>query len=213
MSNKIERPLDDHYITPPEVVRALLSVEPFMHSKIWEPCAGTGELAETLRSEGRNVYASTIQSKEFYNKELPDVDCGVDFLKQTRMLDNCKTIITNPPYGRLYGKKDKLAVEKIIRHAVSLRFYKMAMLLPMSFLGGIARKEGLFKELPPSSFYQFSNRIKMYPAGIDVTGKNTPLNYYGWFVWQAGEMWKERKPEFAGWLNSNEFKEHIVKRN
>ncbi len=99
----------------------MLAVESFNRKfgeKVWEPCAGTGELAEALRAEGLNVYASTIQPKEFYNKELSKIDCGVDFLKQNELPKNCTEIITNPPYGMLYGKKDAKTAEKIIRHAV-----------------------------------------------------------------------------------------------
>jgi len=45
------RPPTDHYPTPPEMVRALLSVESFSGG-IWEPCAGSGDMAAVLREAG-----------------------------------------------------------------------------------------------------------------------------------------------------------------
>lgn len=177
------RPADDHYPTPPEVTRALLSVERFSGG-IWEPCAGSGEMAFELPGK---VFASTIGEGHFY------VQGGYDFLKAPGLIH--PNIVTNPPF--------KIANE-IIEHAISLNPAKIALLLNIKFLAGERRHGNLFSNHPPCRFYPFSNRVTMWPAGVKGTG-NPGTETFAWFIWE----WPFRpvQPVLAGWLNSKDFLE------
>lgn len=199
--NPIKRPTDDCYPTPPEATRALLSVEAFPCG-VWEPCAGPGDLAAVLREAGYTVRATTVYDGR-HERDMPKhrVIGNLDFLNTSET--NHPNIVTNPPYGMLHGKKNRKAAEIIVRHALSLRPSKVAMLLPMQFLGGEGRKNGLFAEHPPTRFYQFSDRLKFYPAGIDTDGLSGPKHYFAWFIWEY--PFAVRLPQFGGWLNSKEF--------
>ena len=50
---------DDFYATPPEAVRALLSVENFSGT-LWEPACGDGAIVNVLREAGHTVYATDL---------------------------------------------------------------------------------------------------------------------------------------------------------
>jgi hypothetical protein len=72
----------DSYQTPSWVTTALLPHLP-AQLHIWEPAAGSGQMAQTLAAGGHTV----VQS---------DITQGRDFLKATA---NCTAIVTNPPYA------------------------------------------------------------------------------------------------------------------
>lgn len=175
------RPADDWYPTPPRATRALLSVEAF-GGRIWEPCAGRGDMADALRMAGHDVHASTILSGS------PNIIGGADFLQADKL--EAPNVVTNPPF--------KIA-EPIIRRALDLGAVKVAMLLNVKFLGGQARKDGLFATHPPARVWVFADRISMYPG--DYQGKRgTTTETLAWFVWE----WPHNRAPVIGWLNSKE---------
>jgi hypothetical protein len=49
----------DFYPTPPEAVRALLSVEQF-DGTIWEPACGDGAISRELEAHGHNVVSTDL---------------------------------------------------------------------------------------------------------------------------------------------------------
>ncbi|WP_019646180.1 hypothetical protein [Novispirillum itersonii] len=183
------RPADDHYPTPPEATRALLSVEQF-GAGIWEPCAGSGEMAAVLRQAGYTVAATTLHDGRA-DRDFPKhrVIGGTDFLAETRLRHHA--IVTNPPYR---------IAEEIIRHALSLRPQRVAMLLNLKFLGSKARRAGLFAETPPARVWVFADRISMYPAGWDGP-RATTTETMAWFVWDAPFR---RVPPAIGWIEAGE---------
>lgn len=79
----------EFYPTPPEAVRALLSVESFSGS-IWEPACGDGAISKVLEAAGYQVISTDLIDRGYGAG-------GQDFLKSDRPL--AKNIITNPPYG------------------------------------------------------------------------------------------------------------------
>jgi hypothetical protein len=108
----------DFYATPPEAVRALLRVEKLTR-KVWEPAAGCGAIAETLRTAGHIVHASDL-----HDWGCPDCRIGVDFLDARRAPAGVTCIVTNPPY--------KLA-EQFVTHGLKRCPY-VVMLLRLAFL-------------------------------------------------------------------------------
>lgn len=81
---------NEFYPTPPEAVRALLSVEPFDGS-IWEPACGEGAISKVLSAAGHQVVSTDRYAYGFS-------ETGVDFLAE--QAPRARHIVTNPPYGR-----------------------------------------------------------------------------------------------------------------
>lgn len=79
----------EFYPTPPEAVRALLSMESFEGS-VWEPACGDGAISRVLEAAGYQVVSTDLIDRGYGAG-------GQDFLKSDRPL--AKNIITNPPYG------------------------------------------------------------------------------------------------------------------
>lgn len=167
----VVRPDDDHhYPTPPEATRALLSAERF-GGGIWEPCAGSGDMAAVLREAGYTVRATTLGAGRA-DRDAPKhrVIGDADFLAQPEF--GAPNIVTNPPF--------KIA-EAIIRHALDLRPVRLCLLMNLKFLGSIGRGKGLFRTNSPSRIWVFMDRITMYPAGY-VGLRFTTTETMAWFV-------------------------------
>lgn len=186
----VKRPDSDHYPSPPEATRALLSVERFAGG-IWECCAGRGEMAAVLRGAGYTVAATTIEEGR-HERAFPKhmVAGDIDVLKETRRRHD--TAITNPPY-RL--------TEEILRHLIGLGCVNIAMLLNIKFLSSEGREE-LFSRFPPANIWVFRDRITMYPADYDGP-KGTTTETFAWFVWKA--PFHPRPPQI-GWITAKHFR-------
>lgn len=171
------RPEDDHYPTPEEVTRALLSVERFP-GDVWEPCSGYGGMAAIIREAGYTVTATTLLgSRHDRNAPKHRVIGDRDFLNEKKLLK--PNIVTNPPFN--------ISTE-IINHAIELGADKIAMLLDLKFLSGGARwgypGNGPSLIKGPSRFYPIVNRVSFYPA--DYEGKrNSTTQNYAWFIWDT----------------------------
>jgi hypothetical protein len=157
-----EREINDFYPTPSFCVDELLKREKF-NGEIWECACGTGNISETLKSEGLQVYSS----------DLIDYGYGddfFDFLQSEKKTDN---IITNPPF--------KDALEFVLKAKQSAN-KKIAFFLKTVFLESADRYE-MFqdKEFPLKTVYQFSKRVSLYKGGVKM--KNSGMVAYAWFVW------------------------------
>ena len=135
---------NEFYPTPPEAVRALLSVETFEGS-IWEPACGEGAIANVLTDAGHKVVSTDLVKYGFGI-------AGVDFLKELR--PRAKHIVTIPPYGS--GLADAF-IEK------SLAFMTetggtVAMLLNMSSLAH-RRRTAWWKQKPPARLYAIDDIV------------------------------------------------------
>ena len=95
----------DFYPTPPEAVRALLSVEQF-DGTIWEPACGNGAISRELESHGHRVVSTDLIDRSYGQS-------GCDFLSAitpTRVRlehPDMRHIVTNPPYSYRRGIADK----------------------------------------------------------------------------------------------------------
>jgi hypothetical protein len=161
-----ERQKDDFYPTPPECVRALLSVERF-DGPIWEPACGDGAISRVLE-EARHTVVST---------DLVDRGYGTarrDFLMEHAA--EAPNIITNPPF--------KLG-EAFWCHAASLAAGKVAFLARLTWLEGRERA-AMFSILPPSRVWVFSWRPKFQRARLAEGKDNGGMLAYAWYVRDAG---------------------------
>ena len=178
---------NEFYPTPPEAVRALLSVETFEGS-IWEPACGEGAIANVLTDAGHKVVSTDLVKYGFGI-------AGVDFLKELR--PRAKHIVTNPPYGS--GLADAF-IEK------SLAFMAetggtVAMLLNMSSLAH-RRRTAWWKQKPPARLYAIDDIVcwpsHRYGPAPDYFTKHR----YVWAVWTPDHC---GAPRFW-WLSGADFR-------
>ena len=176
----------DFYPTPPEAVRALLSVESFDGS-IWEPACGDGAISEALAEAGYEVVSTDLIDYGYGTG-------GVDFLGERRM--RAKHIVTNPPYGS--GLADEF-----IRHALALSRQtggSVAMLLNLASLCHPMRHQ-FWTENPPAVIYALDKLI-CWPSGKpSLATSSIAKQRYCWVVWNPDA---EGNTEF-GWLSPGLF--------
>jgi len=160
---------DDLYETPPEAVRALLTVEQIPTGAVWEPACGPGSIARVLRAAGHRVYATDL-----VDYESPDQDAArIDFLMEQQAPDfHVGSIITNPPY--------KLAGH-FVRHALLLA-PRVMMLLRLAFLESESRSS-ILDGGQLARVYVFRNRLPMMHRDGWEGKKSTNSMAFAWFCW------------------------------
>ncbi len=156
--------MDEFFITPPEVVEALLAVETFK-GRIWEPAAGEGHISEVLKAHGLDVVSSDIEDRGYGQV--------ADFFDTTIQCDH---IITNPPFSMKLW---------FAEHALYVAQKKVALLLPLTFLE-TPRRAKFLTNSPLKAMYLFSYRIWLSPKGY--RGTEAKKKCFAWFVWE--KRWK-----------------------
>ncbi len=177
----------EFYPTPPEAVRALLSVEQF-DGPIWEPACGDGAIARALTAGGYDVIATDIAD---YGFGVP----GIDFLCEPTM--RARHIVTNPPYGR--GLADRFVGQAL--RLTRTTGGSVAMLLNLASLCHPSRHPK-FIHTPPAAIYGL-DALVCYPNGNPQEATTqTAQHRYCWVIWKAGHM---GRPSFW-WLSTAEFR-------
>lgn len=185
---EITRPNDDHYRTPPECFRALLSVENF-DGTIHECCAGDGIGAAALAETCGGVVASTITPVP--NSYHPVH--ALDVLEMTAQVG--QNIVTNPPYGYLHGRRRGKAgaATAILNHLIGLyggdegSGGKICLLMDLRYRLSESRTApgGILHDYPPARIHAFADRVTMYPATVGSdTCLSTGVIPFGWFIWE-----------------------------
>lgn len=151
------------YPTPAAVTEALLEVEDF-GSEVWEPACGGGAISEVLVRHGYEVVSSDIVDRGYGEVE--------DFFESDR---TAECVITNPDFD--YS-------EEFVRTALAKTSYKVAMLLPLTFLTSRGRYE-LLSSSPLKAVYVFTGRVSLFPREVRTSGGNGRENN-AWFVWEHG---------------------------
>ena len=166
------REKNDFYATPEESTEKLLRVTSF-RGNIYEPCCGQGHISRVLIKHGYKVFSSDLVDRGYGTSR-------VDFLMETQKHDN---IVTNPPF--------KNALE-FAERALELSRYKVALLLKLSFLEGVARRN-FFRSYPPEKVWVFSQRQALMKNGEPHSGGMLAL---AWFVWSKGNI----ESPTVGWV-------------
>ncbi len=173
----------ENYPTPPEMTEALLRREQ-LGKRVWEPACGVGAMAEVIKANGYDVIASDKYDDYGYGYQNNFVDPlprnkllvrDTTGCKSRRSIANIDSIVTNPPFS--------LAPQFILR-ALEIVPYKVAMLLPITFLEGEERYQLLFRHCPPNAIHFFVGRYSMYPQGEENRGNGRIA--FAWFVWTKG---------------------------
>ncbi len=140
----------------PYSITQQLLLEETLTGTILEPACGNGAILNLLPSHAVG-----------YDKE-------VDFLTETKKYN---TIITNPPFSIAY---------QFIQKAKEIATDKIIMLLPLSYLHGKKRYDGIWtnKTFPLKVVYVFT-RYPMLGEELREDGKyNTGMMVYAWYVWE-----------------------------
>ena len=121
--SKGEREQNDYYATPPKAVEQLLELETFQN-KIWECACGEGHISKVLKNFGHNVKSTDLIDRGYGDSH--------DFLQTNSSYDG--DIITNPPFSK---------ANEFLLKAMDIMFNesKLAMLLRIQFLEGVARRK------------------------------------------------------------------------
>lgn len=159
----------DCYGTPPEAVTALLKVEK-LPRRLWEPCAGRGNIVDVLRAAGHEVIGSDLID---YGR--PDFFSGRDFLLEHKMPDGCEGIVTNPPF--------KIAAQ-FVEHALRLSPL-VVMLLRLAFMES-ARRAPILEGAGLARIHVFAERLpRMHRDGWEGRKANSGMCFC-WMVWERG---------------------------
>lgn len=187
---------NDLYETPPEAVRALLSVEKIpLH--VWEPASGPGAIVRELREHSFHVVASDL-----VDYGCPDSQGGVDFLMERLAPKNVTCIVTNPPFKN---------GDAFVAHALEL-VPKVYMLLRLAFLEGLRwYPEGTHRNNRDlgahlARVFVFAPRLDMmHRADWDGPKANSGMAF-AWFCFERNYR-KSRGPALIGWLNPRDFRD------
>ena len=158
----------EYYATHPSVTQDLLCCEKFA-SPILEPCCGGGFMAEVIKQNGYDVYATDIVDRGY---GIGNVDFLTDDFPVGKF-----DIITNPPYTLFVP---------MVERAMAICNKKVAMLLPLRYLTSKERFE-VFKKYPPKYVYVYIERICIAKNGkFEEYDAGANMEMYAWYVWEKG---------------------------
>lgn len=173
MKRTVTRKSADWYPTPAPMTRALLSLAPPPSGRVWEPACGDGAMAREIAAKGYDVLATDLFNRGYGEARR-------DFLLEQE-LHGCDSIITNPPFN---------LADAFVSHALRLstqaRWRFVAMLLPLTFLGGLGRGRDIFARWGGPELLVSSRRISLWPGGVEPEAGGTSTITYAWFVWRDG---------------------------
>lgn len=185
MNQRVE-PLDslDFFPTPAWATRALMEYviaqQWFQGETCWEPAAGQGHMSRVLAEYFDNVYATDIHEHGIALDAVRDfLDNGSLFEAPSERHD---WIISNPPFN--------LASE-FVKRAWALSNVGVAMLVRTSWAESIARYEELFRDMPPSIWAVFTERVPMLKGRVDA--KASSATSYSWVVWKKNENFDQTR--------------------
>jgi hypothetical protein len=178
---------NEFYPTPPEAVRALLSVESFDGS-IWEPACGEGAIAKVLAASGHEVVSTDRYAYGFG-------ETGVDFLTERR--PRARHIVTNPPYGSGLADAFMLKALALTRETGG----KVALLLNLASLCHPCRTD-LWRKHPPARIYAIDGVVCWPEHRYGPAPEAFTRHRYCWAVWTAE---RHDAPRFW-WLSAGDFR-------
>lgn len=179
----------DFYTTPPEAMRALLSVESFA-GDIWEPACGHGAISKVLASAGYDVVSTDLAHRGYGLG-------GIDFLAEAE--SRACNIITNPPYGA--GLADQF-----IGHALRLTRRTGGAVAMLLDLAGLCHpmRHGKFLSCPPAAVYAL-DRLVCLPNDDPERARQFAKadRRYCWMVWRHDHVGVPK----LWWLSVGEFRD------
>jgi hypothetical protein len=172
-----EREGRDFYATPAWVTQALLRHVRF-RGPIWEPCCGDGAMSSVLADHGYDVVSTDLVDRGFGTP-------GVDFLTCRVVRGDCRSIVTNPPYGdtgsQVGQSRSPTAMLSFLRHAMMLTQAiegQLALLVRLQWIAG-KRAADTLSSGPFAAVIVLTKRIRWFDMGEDT---NTAQHHHAWVV-------------------------------
>lgn len=164
---------DDHYPTPPWVSELLLN-NVRLRGRIWEPCAGKGDIARVLADTGYRVVASDLVG---YEGGVFPVATGVDAL-QAPLPPGVRAIATNPPYA-------KAILSRLIRYWLELLqpVGGQLCLLLRALWGESKGGQALTTQHPAYAGKLKTPRRILWFKGTATDKGESPKDEHAWFLW------------------------------
>jgi hypothetical protein len=160
----------DFYPSPWDVTQCLIDAELVDRSlPVWEPCCGSGDMAEVLRHQGFDVVATDLFDRGYGR-------AGVDVLAADTLL--APQIVTNPPFD---------ISAAIIERLMSLRPAMLALVLKSQYWHA-ATRTALFQRYRPSHVLPMTWRPDFSGVG------GSPTMDVIWTVWRPGSNVTEYLP-------------------
>ena len=163
----------DLFPTPPWATRALCEqLGDVSASSCWEPACGFGDMAQPLREYFHSVYATDVH-------QHGAAEHVIDFLWANTL--EADWIITNPPFrlGQQFADTALLRARKGV-----------ALLVRTAFLESSDRFLSLFSIEPPTTVYQFVERVPMFKGRLNRNGSTATA--YCWIVWSKPNKFDPR---------------------
>ena len=190
-----DRQQNDFYPTPAWVTEALLS-QVTLRGPVWEPCCGDGAMARVVaEGAGHRVVASDLMDRGFGQP-------GVDFLTCGTFPEDCRSLVTNPPYGDGGGSEKGAhvpgALLHFVRHAIRLTEAadgQLALLVRFQWLAG-KKAANLISSGPLARVVVLRRRIRWFDMGPMT---NHGQHHHAWLFWDCRHP-RGQAPEmvFAG---------------
>jgi len=184
----------DFFPTPPWATRALCERILGARAMIaWDCAAGAGHMTRPLREYFARVYASDLH--DYGGSVDPGIVPGIDFMKVERdgsLLNDRDVdwVITNPPFN---------LAERFALHALALKPAEgVALLVRLTFLETVGRHKRLFEPYPPSTIYQFTERVPMARGKLERTASTATA--YCWVVWNRHVRDRIGEPTEFEWI-------------
>ena len=187
----------DFYPTPPEAIRALLSVEHF-DGTIWEPACGNGAISKVLEAHGHTVVSTDLIDRGYGQG-------GSDFLSPVTVArvqlehPRIRHVVTNPPYSYRQGIGDKFVGQAL--RVTRATGGKVAMLLNLGSLCHPTR-HAKWQSCPPAAIYALDELVCWPNGNRHQAGRFIAEHRYCWVVWKPDH---EGPPRFW-WLRTADFR-------
>jgi hypothetical protein len=167
----------DFYATPAWVTEELLGHVRF-HGPIWEPCCGAGAISTVLAAQGYDVISTDFADCGFGTP-------GVDFLACRSVPAECRSIITNPPYGEAASEagqpRSSRAMLEFLRHALAVTATvqgQLALLVRLQWIAG-QRVAEVMTAAPFAAVLVLTRRICWFDMGERT---NAGQHHHAWVV-------------------------------
>lgn len=178
---QLERVADDFYVEERWATELLLKAERFGYeSAIADPFCGTGNIPEALREAGyTNIIATDLHDRGYERQSGT-----VNFLQPNFVYQGVKigSIVSNPPFKRS-------EILSIIRYCLDMANDRVALFLPLTFLGSETRYL-FWQSRPPVRVYVLSSRPSCAPGHLLMKGKikqEGGFADFAWFIWSRRE--------------------------
>jgi hypothetical protein len=172
-----QREGQDFYATPTWVTEALLR-HVRLRGPVWEPCCGDGAMSSVLAASGHQVVSTDLMDRGFGTP-------GVDFLQCREVPDQCRSIVTNPPYGdsgsHAGQARSPMAMRTFLSHALMLTASvqgQLALLVRLQWIAG-RRVAEIMSAAPFSAVIVLTHRIRWFDMGENT---NAAQHHHAWVV-------------------------------